>query len=99
MQWVNRPSHDPELHDFRGLSGQIAGGIVRRGQPVLVLRATFRTRIKDVSDTTSGSLDEAFCPQSVTLVLEDHLDVSHGDILVSRESPWARVRVARVSVG
>ncbi|MDO8349259.1 MAG: GTP-binding protein [Planctomycetota bacterium] len=83
VQWVNRPNNprDPALHDFRGLSGQIAGGIVRREQPVLVLPSGLRTRVKDIW-TYDGSIPEAFCPQSVTLVLEDDLDISRGDMIV-----------------
>lgn len=86
VQWVNRPNHprDPSLHDFRGLSGQVAGGIVRKGQPVLVLPSGLRSRVKDIW-TYDGSLAEAFCPQSVTLVLEDDLDVSRGDMLVGMD--------------
>ena len=50
VQWVNRPNNptDPALHDFRGLSGQIASGIVRRGQEVIVLPAGIKTRVKDI---------------------------------------------------
>jgi bifunctional enzyme CysN/CysC/sulfate adenylyltransferase subunit 1 len=83
VQWVNRPNNprDPALHDFRGLSGQIAAGIVRKGQPVLVLPSGVKTRVKEIW-TYDRSLDEAFCPQSVTLVLEDDLDVSRGDMLI-----------------
>ncbi len=83
VQWVNRPNspRDPSLHDFRGLSGQIAGGIVRRGQQVLVLPAGIKTRVREIW-TLSGSLEEAFCPQSVTLVLEDDVDISRGDMIV-----------------
>ncbi len=87
VQWVNRPNNprDPRLHDFRGLSGQIAGGTVRVGQPVMVLPAGHRSTVKEIW-THSGSLDEAFCPQSVTLVLADDIDVSRGDMIVGLDS-------------
>ncbi|MBX3746558.1 MAG: sulfate adenylyltransferase [Verrucomicrobiae bacterium] len=87
VQWVNRPNNprDPALHDFRGFSGQIAGGIVRKGQSVLVLPSGLKTRIRDLW-THDGSLDEAFCPQSITLVLEDDLDISRGDMIVGLEN-------------
>jgi bifunctional enzyme CysN/CysC/sulfate adenylyltransferase subunit 1 len=86
VQWVNRPNHptDSTLHDFRGLSGQIAGGIVRVGQKVMVLPAGFTTTIQQIW-TLDGSREEAFSPQSVTLVLEHDLDVSRGDLLVDAE--------------
>jgi sulfate adenylyltransferase subunit 1 len=87
VQWVNRPNrpNDPRLHDFRGLSGQIAGGIVRKNQEVLVLPAGLKTTIADIW-TADGSLPEAFCPQSVTLCLAHDIDVSRGDIIVGTEN-------------
>lgn len=86
VQWVNRPNNpsDPQLHDFRGLSGQIAGGIVRVGQPVMVLPSGFRSTVKEIL-TPEGRVDEAFCPQSITLVLEHDIDVSRGDMIVDPE--------------
>ncbi|HVM51311.1 MAG TPA: GTP-binding protein [Candidatus Acidoferrum sp.] len=83
IQWVNRPLHpsDPKLHDFRGISGQIAGGIVRVGQTVMVLPGGQASRVKQIW-THDGELAEAFCPQSITLVLEDDLDISRGDMIV-----------------
>ncbi len=84
VQWVNRPNNptDPALHDFRGLSGQIAGGIVREGQLVMALPSGYVTKVKTIW-TLDGPLKEAFCPQSVTVVLEDDIDVSRGDVLVT----------------
>jgi sulfate adenylyltransferase subunit 1 len=83
VQWVNRPNNptDHALHDFRGLSGQIASGIVRKGQQVLVLPGGIKTTIKDIW-TYDGSLNEAFCPQSVTISLEHDIDISRGDMIV-----------------
>ncbi|MGB7769541.1 MAG: GTP-binding protein [Verrucomicrobiia bacterium] len=87
VQWVNRPHNprDPGLHDFRGLSGQIAGGIVRKDQSVIVLPAGLKTTVKDIW-TYDGLLAEAFCPQSVTLCLADDIDVSRGDMIVGLEN-------------
>ena len=87
VQWVNRPNNptDPQLHDFRGLSGQIASGIVRKGQTVAVLPAGIKTTVKDIW-TYDGPLEEAFCPQSVTLCLEHDIDVSRGDMIVGLEN-------------
>ena len=83
VQWVNRPNNpqNPSLHDFRGFSGQIAGGIVRVGQPVMVLPSGFSSTVKEIW-TLDGPLQEAFSPQSVTLVLEHDIDVSRGDVFV-----------------
>lgn len=86
VQWVNRPNNptDHSLHDFRGLSGQIAGGIVRVGQKVMVLPSGFSSTIKQIW-TLDGAVEEAFSPQSVTLVLEHDLDISRGDVIVDAE--------------
>ncbi len=83
VQWVNRPNNprDPKLHDFRGLSGQIAAGVVKVGQKIMVLPAGLRSTVKEIW-TYDGPLAEAFCPQSVTLVLADDIDISRGDMLV-----------------
>jgi len=87
VQWVNRPNNprDPNLHDFRGVSGQIAGGIVKVGQKIMVLPNCLKSTVKEIW-TLGGSLEEAFCPQSITLVLEHDIDVSRGDMIVGAES-------------
>lgn len=87
VQWVNRPNRpsDPNFHDFRGLSGQIAGGIIRKNQEVLVLPAGIKSTVSDIW-MHEGSLTEAFCPQSVTLCLAHDIDVSRGDIIVGTEN-------------
>jgi sulfate adenylyltransferase subunit 1 len=87
VQWVNRPHNptDPQLHDFRGFSGQIAGGIVRVGQKVMVLPSGQTSRVKQIW-TYDGELREAFCPQSITLVLEDDIDVSRGDMIIGPDN-------------
>ena len=86
VQWVNRPNNptDQALHDFRGLSGQISGGVVKVGQKVMVLPSGFSSTIKQIW-TLDGPLEEAFSPQSVTLVLEHDLDISRGDVIVDAE--------------
>ena len=83
VQWVNRPNNptDPRLHDFRGFSGQIAGGIVRPGQKVMALPGGVVSTVKEIH-TFDGPVAEAFCPQSVSLVLEHDIDVSRGSMLV-----------------
>ena len=83
VQWVNRPNNptDHSLHDFRGLSGQISGGVVKVGQKVMVLPSGFTSTVKQIW-TLDGPLEEAFSPQSLTLVLEHDLDISRGDVIV-----------------
>jgi len=83
VQWVNRPNNptDRTLHDFRGFSGQIAGGIVRTGQKIIAFPAGIVTTVKQIW-TYDGPVQEAFCPQSVTLVLEHDIDISRGSMLV-----------------
>jgi bifunctional enzyme CysN/CysC/sulfate adenylyltransferase subunit 1 len=87
VQWVNRPNNpsDPQLHDFRGYSGQVAGGIVRTGQKVMVLPSGQVSTVKRIW-TFDGPLEEAFCPQSVTIELQDDIDVSRGDMLIGPEN-------------
>jgi sulfate adenylyltransferase subunit 1 len=86
VQWVNRPNDptDETLHDFRGFSGQIAGGIVRVGQKVIALPAGVATTVKEIH-TFDGPIKEAFCPQSVTLVLEHDIDISRGSMIISTD--------------
>jgi sulfate adenylyltransferase subunit 1 len=88
VQWVNRPNNpkDSRLHDFRGFSGQIAGGIVRASQKVMALPGGLRSTVKEIW-TYDGPLQEAFCPQSVTLVLADDIDISRGDMIVGFDMP------------
>ena len=87
VQWVNRPNNptDHTLHDFRGLSGQIAGGIVKVGQKIMALPSGLKSTVKEIW-TYDGALPEAFCPQSVTLVLEHDLDISRGDLVIGLEN-------------
>ncbi|PYL01557.1 MAG: sulfate adenylyltransferase, partial [Verrucomicrobia bacterium] len=87
VQWVNRPNNprDPKLHDFRGLSGQIAGGIVKVGQKIMVLPSGMKSTVREIW-TYDGSLSEAFCPRSITLVLEHDLDISRGDTIIGLEN-------------
>ena len=87
VQWVNRPNNptDPRLHDFRGFSGQIAGGIVKVGQKVMAMPSGLVSRVKEIW-TYDGPRQEAFCPQSITLVLEDDVDVSRGDMLIGPDN-------------
>jgi bifunctional enzyme CysN/CysC len=80
VQYGIRPMSD-EHHDYRGYAGQVASGILHKGDEVVVLPAGLRTRIRSI-DSFDGELEQAFPPQSVTLLLEDDVDVSRGDMLV-----------------
>jgi sulfate adenylyltransferase subunit 1 len=80
VQYVVRPQSD-EYHDYRGYAGRISGGIFKPGDEVAVLPSGFTSKIKSI-DTLDGPLDEAFAPMSVTMTLEDEIDISRGDMLI-----------------
>lgn len=84
VQYIIRPYSD-EFHDYRGYAGRIGGGIFRKGETVTVLPSGLTSKIKSI-DTFSGELDEAFAPQSVTLTLEDDIDISRGDMIVPQDN-------------
>ena len=76
VQYVLRPNLD-----FRGFCGKVASGVVRKGDEVIALPSGKKSRVKSIV-TYDGELDYAFPPQSVTLTLEDEIDVSRGEMLV-----------------
>jgi sulfate adenylyltransferase subunit 1 len=80
VQTVIRPKND-EFHDYRGYAGRIAGGIFKPGDEVTVLPSGFSSKVKSI-DTFNGAVNEAFAPMSVTLTLEDEIDISRGDMIV-----------------
>jgi len=79
VQYVIRP-HTMEAQDYRGYAGQVASGVFRPGDEVLVLPSGLTTRIASI-DTYDGPIDEAPTPLSVTLRLENDIDVSRGDMI------------------
>ncbi len=79
VQYVIRPQ-STEHHDFRGYAGSIAGGVMKPGDEVAVLPSGFTTRIRSIIGP-EGEVDEASAPMAVTLLLEDELDVSRGDMI------------------
>ena len=85
VQWVIRPQSD-EWHDFRGFSGRVAGGVFKPGDAVTVLPSGFQSKIKEIH-TADGPLEEAYSPLSVTLLLEDEIDTSRGDMIVKANNP------------
>jgi sulfate adenylyltransferase subunit 1 len=80
VQYVIRPQSD-EFHDYRGYAGRIAGGVFKPGDKVVALPSGFTSKIKSI-DTLEGPINEAFAPMSVTLTLEDEIDISRGDMIV-----------------
>lgn len=80
VQFVIRPYTD-EFHDYRGYAGRVAGGVMKKGDRVMLLPTGFTTTIAKI-DTADGEIEEAFPPQSVTVLLEDDLDLSRGDMIV-----------------
>ena len=79
VQWVIRP-HSDEHHDFRGFAGRVAGGVFKTRDEVVVLPSGFSSKIKQIL-IADQEIDEAFHPQSVTILLEDEIDISRGDML------------------
>jgi bifunctional enzyme CysN/CysC len=82
VQYVIRPHQatDPTLHDYRGYAGQVAGGVLKPGDEVMHLPSGLTTTIKRI-DGPAGPVDEAFPPMSVTLLLDDDIDISRGDMI------------------
>lgn len=84
VQWVNRPNLD-----FRGYAGIVVGGSVKRGNRLRVLPSGKESRVARIV-TREGDLEEAVSGQSITITLEDEIDISRGDILATIDAP-ARV--------
>lgn len=81
VQWVNRPNLD-----FRGFSGQLASGVIRPGDRIRALPSGKESTIATIS-TYDGNLPQAVAGQSVTLTLNDEIDISRGDMLTSAAEP------------
>ncbi len=79
VQYVIRPKSD-EFHDYRGYAGSVAGGVLKPGDEVLVLPSGMTSKIAGI-DLFDKEIDEAFPPMSVTVRLEDDVDVSRGDMI------------------
>lgn len=86
VQYVLRPNLD-----FRGFSGKVASGIIRKGDEVMALPSGKKSKVARIV-TYEGDLDYAFPPQSITITLEDEIDVSRGEMLVH---PNALPKVSR----
>jgi len=79
IQYVIRP-HSHKVIDYRGYAGSVASGVLKPGDPVLVLPSGLETTIESI-ETADGPVDEAYPPMSVTVTLKDHVDISRGDML------------------
>ena len=88
VQTVLRPQNDSH-RDYRGYAGRIASGIFRPGDEITVMPSGFVSKIKSI-DESEGEIEEAFAPMSVSITLEDNIDISRGDMIVrSNNKPEA----------
>ena len=80
VQTVLRPQNETH-RDYRGYAGRLSSGIIRKGDNITVLPSGFTSKVKTI-DTYNESLDEAFAPMSISVTLEDDIDISRGDMIV-----------------
>lgn len=81
VQYVIRP-RDDKFHDYRGYAGKISSGIFKPGDKVKVLPSGFSSKIRSIENEENKETKEAFPPMSVTIQLEDDIDISRGDMIV-----------------
>lgn len=96
VQYVIRPMNN-EYHDYRGYAGRVAGGILKKGDAVTVLPSGFTSKIKTI-ELAGKELEEAFAPMSVTITLEDEIDISRGDMIVKTDDQPASTQDVEVMV-
>ncbi len=84
VQYVIRPQSE-KYPDYRGYAGRVAGGVFKPGDEVMVLPSGFTSTIKSI-DTFEGPVEEAFSPMSVTITLNDEIDISRGDMIVKPQN-------------
>ena len=88
VQTVLRPQRDGFL-DYRGYAGRVASGVFRKGDEITVMPSGFTSKIKSI-ESSSGELSQAFAPMSISMTLEDDIDISRGDMIVrSNNKPEA----------
>ena len=88
VQTVLRPQSETH-RDYRGYAGRIASGVFRPGDEITIMPSGFTSKIKSI-DTFEGELKEAYAPMSVSITLEDDIDISRGDMIVrSNNKPQA----------
>jgi sulfate adenylyltransferase subunit 1 len=89
VQTVLRPQSDDDNRDYRGYAGRIASGVFRPGDEVTVMPSGFTSKIKSI-DIFESQVQEAYAPMSVSITLEDDIDISRGDMIVrSNNKPEA----------
>ncbi|WP_053990715.1 sulfate adenylyltransferase subunit CysN [Mangrovimonas sp. TPBH4] len=81
VQTVLRPQSDDDNRDYRGYAGRVASGVFRPGDEVTVMPSGFTSKIKSI-DMYDGAAEEAFAPMSISMTLEDDIDISRGDMIV-----------------
>ncbi|MCB0464454.1 MAG: sulfate adenylyltransferase subunit CysN [Aequorivita sp.] len=81
VQTVLRPQSHDENRDYRGYAGRVASGIFRPGDEITVMPSGFTSRIKSI-DIFEGEVEEAFAPMSVSITLEEDIDIGRGDMIV-----------------
>ncbi len=96
VQYVIRPMNN-EYHDYRGYAGRVAGGILKKGDAVTVLPSGFTSKIKTI-ELAGKELEEAFAPMSVTITLEDEIDISRGDMIVKTDDQPASTQDVEVMI-
>lgn len=89
VQYVIRPMSD-KFHDFRGYAGRMAGGVLRKGDAIVVLPSGQRSTVASITQAEHQQ-DAAHTPESVTIQLADDIDVSRGDLIVHAEQPQPQV--------
>lgn len=89
VQYVIRPISE-KFPDYRGYAGRVSGGIIRPGDRVRVLPSGLESTVKSI-DFAGESLDEAYAPESVTIRLNDEIDISRGDTLVKADEKQPQV--------
>lgn len=90
VQTVIRPQSENYI-DYRGYAGRIDSGIFRKGDEITALPSGFTSKIASI-DTFDGELEEAFAPMSVTLTLEDDIDINRGDMIVKSKNQPQKVQ-------
>ena len=89
VQYVIRPISE-KFPDYRGYAGRVSGGIIRPGDRVRVLPSGLESTVKSI-DFAGDSLDEAYAPESVTIRLNDEIDISRGDTIVKADEKQPHV--------
>mgnify|MGYP006412371827 FL=1 len=84
VQYVLRPMKE-KFHDYRGYAGRVAGGIFKKGDDVVILPSGFKSKIKSI-ENLGKEVDQVYPPMSVSIQLENDIDISRGDMIVKEFS-------------